>query len=86
MERITGPHYGFYVASYACETGATGERFLGYAKICRRRPDSYWDANCLVKICGDRLHADDGQAMDEVEQSALRQLQRILKEPAPALA
>jgi hypothetical protein len=86
MERITGPHLGYYVASYACETGASGERFLGYAKICRRRPDSYWDASCVVKICGDRLHADDAQAVDEVEERALQQLRRILTEAAPAFA
>src|SRR6478672_655960 len=61
MERITGPHQGFYIASYASETGASAEGYLGYAKICRRRPESYWDANCLVKLCGEGLHADPAQ-------------------------
>ena len=86
MERITGPHLGFYIASHASETGASGERFLGYAKICRRRPDSYWDANCLVKICGDRVHADAADALAEVEQRARDQLRGLASVPEPALA
>jgi hypothetical protein len=86
MERITGPHLGFYIASHASETGAAGERFLGYAKICRRRPDSYWDANCLVKICGDRVHADPVQALAEAEQRARDQLRSLALLPEPAFA
>lgn len=86
MERITGPLMGFYIASHASETGAAGERFLGYAKICRRRPDSYWDANCLVKICGDRVHADPAQALAEAEQCAREQLRSLAAVPEPALA
>jgi hypothetical protein len=78
MERITGPYQGFYIASYACETGAPGERFLGYAKICRRRPDSYWDAYCLVKVCGEHLHAQPEQAVAEVERRAREQLGNLV--------
>jgi hypothetical protein len=86
MERITGPHLGFYVASYACETGASGDRFLGYSKICRRRPESYWDASCLVKLCGERLHVDEKQALDEAESQALNQLRSFAREPESAAA
>jgi hypothetical protein len=82
MERITGPHQGFWIASHASETG---DRFLGYAKICRRRPESYWDANCLVKLCGDDLHGDAPQAIAEVERRARDQL-RALGTPQPAYA
>jgi hypothetical protein len=84
MERITGPHQGFYIASYACETGASGDRYLGYAKICRRRPESYWDASCLVKICGERLHGDTGQALVEAEAQAMQQLRSLGREAALA--
>ena len=86
MERITGPHQGFYIAAYASETGASIEGYLGYAKICRRRPESYWDANCLVKLCGERLHADPQQALEEVHQRAVEQLRTLLPSPEPALA
>lgn len=84
MERISGPHLGFYVAAYASETGGRGERFLGHAKICRRRPESYWDANCVVKLCGERLHTDARQALDEVVAVALRQLARLAPQPETA--
>jgi hypothetical protein len=86
MERISGPHFGFYIASYACETGASGERFLGYAKVCRRKPDSYWDANCLVKFCGERLHGDSDAALDEVESHARHQLRNLVPASEPAFA
>ncbi|HZY18374.1 MAG TPA: hypothetical protein VFE82_07825 [Ramlibacter sp.] len=86
MERISGPHFGFYIASYACETGAAGERYLGYAKICRRRPESYWDANCLVKLCGEGLHHDPMLAVAEAERCAVEQLRRIAEVDEAALA
>jgi len=86
MERITGPHHGFYIAAYASETGASSEGYLGYAKICRRRPESYWDANCLVKLCGEGLHADPQHALEEVQQRALEQLRFLLPSSEPALA
>jgi hypothetical protein len=74
MERITGPHQGFWIASHA---GETGDSYLGYAKICRRRPESYWDANCLVKLCGDDLHLDATQAIAEVERRARDHLRAL---------
>jgi len=76
MERITGPHHGFYIASYASEN-APAEGYLGYAKICRRRPESYWDANCLVKMCGEGLHGDPSHALEEAQQRAIDQLRSI---------
>ncbi len=86
MERISGPHLGYYVASYACEAGGPGERFLGYAKICRRRPESYWDASCLVKLCGERLHLDAEAALQDVEAVARLQMGNLAREPSAAVA
>ena len=86
MERITGPHDGFYIAGYASETGASAEGYLGYAKICRRRPESYWDANCLVKICGEGLHAEPARALEEARQRALEQLRTLTPAAEVALA
>jgi hypothetical protein len=85
MERITGPYHGFYIASYACETGAA-ERYLGYAKVCRRRPESYWDAHCLVKLCGEALHSHPDHAMAEVERQAREQLGGLVPDREPAVA
>lgn len=86
MERITGPHHGFYIATYASENGASNEGYLGYAKICRRRPESYWDANCLVKLCGEGQHADPQLALDEAHQRALDQLRTLVPSPETAIA
>ena len=86
MERISGPHLGFYIASYAAETGAPSGGWLGYAKICRRRPESYWDANCLVKLCGEGLHGDPALALEEAQQRAIDQLLRIAPTAESALA
>lgn len=87
MERISGPHLGFYIASYAAETGAVSGGWLGYAKICRRRPESYWDANCLVKLCGEGLHGGADEAISEAEQRAIEQLRSLSPATAePAFA
>lgn len=86
MERITGPHHGFYIASYASEGGAPAEGYLGYAKICRRRPESYWDANCLVKLCGEGLHGDPAHALEEAQQRAIEQLRSLAPAAETAFA
>lgn len=78
MERIVGPYEGFYIASYACETGAPGPHYLGYSKICRRRPDSYWDAQCMVKLCGEALHGSAEEAVADVERRARDQLGNMM--------
>lgn len=78
MERISGPHQGFYIASYACDAGADDGSFLGYAKICRRRPGSYWDANCLLKLSGKAFHADGERALAEAEAHAQQHLALLL--------
>lgn len=86
VERITGPHHGFYLASYACEGGPDHAGYLGFVKICRHKPDSYSVAQGLVKICGDRFHPDAALAVVEVEQRALRQVHSMLLEGEAAPA
>lgn len=73
MERISGPFNGFYIASYAGESGGPTPTFFAYAKICRGRPENYWDAHCCAKIPGERLHPTAQAAIAEAEQRALRQ-------------
>jgi hypothetical protein len=49
MERIEGPmDNGYYLAAYACPSGASGG-YVAYAKVCRARPASYWEADCVLK-------------------------------------
>ncbi|MEJ6023345.1 hypothetical protein [Ramlibacter sp. PS4R-6] len=70
MERITGPFNGFYIASYAGESGGLTPSFYAYAKICRGKPDNYWDAHCCAKIPGEQLHPTAQRAIAEAEKRA----------------
>ena len=73
MERISGPFNGFYIASYASESAGPSPSFFAYAKICRGRPDNYWDAHCCAKIAGEQLHPTAVAAIAEAEQRARRE-------------
>jgi hypothetical protein len=73
MERITGPVNGFFIATYACDTGGSSPSYLGYSKICRGRPDSYWDAHCCAKISGSHSHSTPQEALLEAERRAWEQ-------------
>jgi len=73
MERISGPYNGFYIATYASDTSGSGNRYLAYSKICRGRPDNYWDAHCCAKIAGEQAHATAQAALAEVESRAREQ-------------
>jgi len=70
MERITGPFNGFYIASYAGESGGPTPTFFAYAKICRGKPENYWDAHCCAKISGEQLHPTAHAAIAEAEKRA----------------
>lgn len=50
MEHIEATDKGYYIAAYACPTDDSPPAYMGYAKICRSRPESYWEAeDCLLK-------------------------------------
>ena len=70
MEKISGPYNGFYIASYASESGGLAPSFFAYAKICRGKPENYWDAHCCAKIPGERLHPTAQAAIAEAEKHA----------------
>jgi hypothetical protein len=69
MEKIAGPINGFYVASYAWPS-PDEKQFSSYAKICRRRPDSYWDAECIFKLFGGENHASAAAALATANMAA----------------
>jgi hypothetical protein len=77
MEQISGPFNGFYIATYASDAGGPGINYLGYAKICRGRPDSYWDALCCAKVCGVRLHDTPQGAIIDAEGRARAQTDNL---------
>lgn len=55
MEQIVGPINGFFVAVYAAPSSKP-MLYASYSKICRNRPASYWDAECLIKRFGGEDH------------------------------
>lgn len=70
MERITGPFDGFYIASYAGESSGPMPSFFAYAKICRGKPENYWDAHFCAKVPGAALHPTAQGAIAEAETRA----------------
>lgn len=62
MEKIVGPINGFYVATYAWPS-IDQTHYTSYAKICRHKPASYWDAACLFKLFGGEHHATAAAAL-----------------------
>jgi hypothetical protein len=77
MERISGPFNGFYIATYAGESGGPTPSFFAYAKICRGKPENYWDAHCCAKIPGEQLHPTAHAAISEAERRAREQTSRF---------
>jgi hypothetical protein len=73
MEQVTGPVNGFFVASYAWPS-MDGKRFTSYAKIYRRKPADYWDADCLFKLFGGEHHATAAAALATANLAAYEQI------------
>jgi hypothetical protein len=70
FERILGPIRGYYIASYACEMGELGERYLGFAKLCRDRPEDYWRASACAKFSCEELAESPEGALESAERRA----------------
>ncbi len=62
MERIIGPVHGFWIACSARRNTEDG-LYTAYAKVCLRRPDSYWEAHPLVKLFGGAHHRTANAAL-----------------------
>jgi hypothetical protein len=77
MQRISGPYDGFYIATYASESGGPSPAFHAYAKICRGKPENYWDAHCCAKIAVERLHPTARAAIAEAEDRARKEARRF---------
>jgi hypothetical protein len=84
MESIFGPYCGFYVASCAWPS-EDGARWTGYAKVCRRAPRDYWDAEVLFKVFGGEHHADAQSALRQARRAACARIARIPEGALPLL-
>lgn len=74
IERVVGPIKGYYIASYACEMGEFGERYLGFAKVCTAKPEDYWQAKACAKFSADELVDSAQGALDCAERRARMQI------------
>jgi len=73
-ERVIGPVNGYFVAVYACEMG---ERYLGFYKICRGEPASYWESECLIKGCSKQLSFRGSEALRAAEADAKYRVEHL---------
>jgi hypothetical protein len=72
--RVTGPFKGYHIASVGCRVGALGAGFLGYYRICRGHPDSFWTADPFLQgSCGE-LVSSGGRAMRMAESAAATEI------------
>lgn len=76
MEKIWGPVRGFYITAYSIPV-ANGERYCSYAKVCVRRPESYWEAQSLFKLFGGEDHDTEVAALAYARLAAQAQIERI---------
>lgn len=74
MERVSGPLKGYYVAAYACEMDEMGSKYIGYYKICRDEPVSYWEGDCLLKGCAELVCASPEEAINSAFRIAADQV------------
>jgi hypothetical protein len=74
IERVVGPFEGYYIASYACEMGELGDRFLGFAKLCRVKPQDYWQASACAKFSCEELADTAERALASAESRARMQI------------
>ena len=82
VERISGPLQGYYVAAYACEMGELGSKYIGYYKIFRDKPRSYWDGECLLKGCVEDVCATADEAIGSAFRMASDQVANLPDLPA----
>jgi hypothetical protein len=74
MERIRGPVQGYFLASYACRVGELGQEFVGYTKLCSKRPRNFWEAAGTITFGTTRFHSAP-DAMDNSEEIALSSIE-----------
>ncbi len=83
QERVIGPINGYFVAVYACEMGELGERYLGFYKICRGQPSSYWESECLIKGCCQQLSSRGSELAAAREARPARRTRQSHLEQSP---
>lgn len=78
IESIQGPFKGYYVAAYAHAIEDRTGAFVAYAKVCRSRPESYWEAgDCLLKDSSGMPKPSPGEAVALAVDLAKLQIRKL---------
>lgn len=78
VESIEGPFKGYYVATYAQAIEDRPGAYVAYAKVCRSRPESYWEAHdCLLKDSSGALKPSPDEAVAQALEMAKRQIRKL---------
>jgi hypothetical protein len=78
MEEISGPVSGFYIATYACSVGELGSEYLGYARVFRFRPRSFWDGQAVFEWVAVRISDSASAAHSMAHEAASEYIARSL--------
>ena len=77
-EAVTGPvQGGYFLAAYASRVPESSSRYLGYYKICRERPPTYWEADCVWKGCTPFAEDTPNRAIEMALAMAMAQVRRM---------
>jgi hypothetical protein len=78
VESIEGPYKGYYVAAYAQAIDERPGAYVAYAKICRTRPESYWEVkDCLLKDSCGMLRPSPDEAVALAMDLAILQIRKL---------
>lgn len=71
FEWCSGPLHGLYSACYVVHTG---DDFVGYAKLCTKRPANAWSTTSGIAKIGSRAYPTVQQAIDGLNRKVERAL------------
>jgi hypothetical protein len=81
IERVTGPHRGFYIVAFTVESAGA---FYGDAKVCLDQPSDVWDCSSAHKVTTPASASRDGAVL--VAEQRARDLVRALAQGAEEAA
>jgi hypothetical protein len=78
MDYIEATDKGYFIAAYACPTDDAPAAYVGYAKICRSEPESYFEAeDCLLKDSSGIVKSTPEEAMSLAVHMARLQVRKL---------
>jgi hypothetical protein len=76
MERISGPYKGYFIAAYTVETD--DHHFVGYAKVCVKKPGSVWNVRSVEKLTRATSLRTELEALANAEKKARQAIGQLV--------